>query len=85
MMRGVFQSIMYRLFRSKRGDISQFEEAEKLLAFNKDYSCLFGLIMKSILVKSMANTTGSGAGKDEGKDFYAKVEQEFPFVTKEEV
>lgn len=42
---------MYRLFRSKRGDISLFENALKIQAFKKEPTCMFGYIIKSIFVK----------------------------------
>ena len=42
---------MYRLFRSKRGDISLFENALKIQAFKREPTCMFGYIIKSIFVK----------------------------------
>lgn len=51
---------MYRIFRSKRGKIDMFNKAHALLAFDKEQSSLFGLVMKSILLRSSYTEPYSG-------------------------
>ncbi|CDW83047.1 UNKNOWN [Stylonychia lemnae] len=49
LMKGMFQSLMYRLYRSNRGDINQFGQTLKMQAFNKENNHLFGYIFKTAL------------------------------------
>lgn len=77
MMRSVFQTILYRVFRDKRGDLSVFKNAIDFLAFNKEENCLLGLIMKSILLRTSL-TKGYHL-------FNGSITEEFPFVTMEEI
>eukprot|EP00347_Sterkiella_histriomuscorum_P006973 403350735 len=50
LMKSMFQSIMYRLYRSGRGDISLFQKCLEMQAFNKEQNQLFGYIFKEILI-----------------------------------
>ena len=52
-MRSVFQSILYRLYRESRIDISalDFSKAIDKLAFKKEDSLPLGLLMKSMLMR----------------------------------
>ena len=52
-MRSVFQSILYRLFKDGRIDISalDFAKATDKLAFKKEDSLPLGLLMKSMLLR----------------------------------
>jgi len=76
-MRSMFQSIMYRIFRSKRGDIALFSKVLNLLAFNKESNCLLGLVMKSVLLRKSFIEPYHG--------FQGSIYEEFPFLTEKEL
>lgn len=52
LMKSVFQSVMYRMYRVQRSDISQFPHALKMQAFNRDSNCIFGYVFKTLAIKS---------------------------------
>ena len=49
MMKSMFQSIMYRMFRVNRADMALYQEALKLQAFNKETNSLFGYVINRVL------------------------------------
>ena len=67
-MRSVFQSILYRLYRESRIDISalDFSKAIDKLAFKKEDSLPLGLLMKSMLMRSNDLTKPYGGSKTNG-------------------
>ena len=48
-MKSNFQTIMYRMFRLGRSDISLYREALSMQAFNKEPNNLFGFVIKAVL------------------------------------
>lgn len=48
-MKSMFQTIMYRMFRAGRGDMSLYQEALKVQAFNKESNSLLGYVIKKVL------------------------------------
>ena len=46
LMHGFFQSVMYRMYRLNRADMSQFRDALQMQAFSKESSSLFGYVFK---------------------------------------
>jgi hypothetical protein len=49
MMKSMFQTIMYRMFRIGRGDMGLYREALHMQAFNKESNNLFGYVIKRVL------------------------------------